>query len=103
MVALDPVSAKIYPTGSTAPSSYTPYAVGLRFLYEKAVEPTMTPGGDIQFDPAPGETQLSISVGYAPYDYNDSGHSEAKYALNQLPKLFPSLDLQVDFEFSSLR
>jgi len=101
-VALDPVSAKIYPSNSTPPGSYTPYAVGLRFLYDKAGTPTMTPGGVVPFDPAPGETQLSISIGYAPYDYNDSGHAEAKHSLNQLSKLFPNLDLKVDFELPLL-
>jgi hypothetical protein len=102
IAALDPVSARMYPTGSSASGSYTLYAVGLRFLYDKAGTPTMNPGGVIPFDPAPGETQLSISIGYAPYDYNDTGHAEAKYAFNELSKLFPNLDLQVDFEFAMM-
>jgi hypothetical protein len=100
IVALDPVSVRMYPTGSPASGPYTPCAVGLRFLYDKAGTPTMNPGGAIPFDPAPGEAQLNISIGYAPYDYNDTGHAEAKYAFNQLSKLFPNLDLQVDFEFA---
>jgi hypothetical protein len=102
IVALDPVSARMYSTGSTASGSYVPYAVGLRFLYNKAGTPNMNPGGAIPLDPGPGEIQLSMSIGYAPYDYNDMGHAEAKYAFNQLSKLFPNLDLQVDFEFAMM-
>jgi hypothetical protein len=102
IVALDPVSAKIYPTNAKRPSSYSHYAVGLRFLYKQAGTPNLSPGGNIPFDPAPGETQLTLSIAYAPYDYNDSGHSEAKFAFNQLSKLFPNLDLQVDFETADM-
>ena len=101
IVALDPVSAQIYPTNSPpATPSYTGYAVGLRFIYLDPGTPTLKSVGPIPFDPGDEETELTLSIGYAPYlyDYNDHGHTEAKYAFNEISKLFPNLDLQVDFD-----
>jgi hypothetical protein len=98
IVALNPVCAAIYPTGST-PSSYALYAVGLRFRYNKANTPNLSTFGDIPFDPGPDETELNMSIGYAPYVY-DNTEMEAMYSFNQLSKLFPNLDLQVDIDTS---
>lgn len=101
IVALQPVSAQIYPTNAPpSTSSYAGYAVGLRFIYLDPGTPTLSNAGPIPFDPGDDETELILSVGYAPYVYDSKslGHAEAKYAFNQLSKLFPNLDLQVDFD-----
>ena len=45
MVALAPVRAKVYATGSAPPASFSLYAVGLRFLYDHAGKPNLSSRG----------------------------------------------------------
>ena len=106
IVVLEPLSARIYPTGSPPPSTYELFAVGVQLRYDNANEPILydsmgvsplVPGGKIQFDPPPGEVQLHMLIGYAAFDSTDSGHKESKLSFNELSKLF-GLDLQLDFD-----
>jgi hypothetical protein len=107
IVLLDPVWAKINPRDSAAPSTNELYAVGVRLRYDHAGEPTLydskgvshlVPNGKIPFDPAPGETQLNMLIGYEAYDTTDPSHAESKESFHQISMLFPPLDLQVEFD-----
>jgi hypothetical protein len=101
MVALDPVGARIYPNGSKDGESCKYLAVGVRFLYDHAGVPTLTPpGGDagiIPFELAPGEIQLNMSIDYTPFDRNDPKDMKAKCVFTALATLFLNQDLQVEF------
>lgn len=98
IVGLVPVLADVYPTNQGPSGSCLAYAVGLRFLYDKANTPQLVPKSaspqQLYFDPALGEIELNISIGYSPTDYNN-GDGDAQSAFNQLSKLFPNLDLSV--------
>lgn len=98
IVALDPVKAKIYAVGSTPPTSPTPYAVGLRFLYDRAFLPTLTSHGGtsrpIPFDIVPGEIQLNMSIEHTAFDRKDDDHSKAQDVFVAVAKFFLNEDLQ---------
>jgi hypothetical protein len=100
VVLLNPVQVKIYPTGASTKADCLPYAVGLRFIYDNAGAPTLSPPVDNQglilFDGAPFETQLNMSIGYAPYHLDDLGDVKATKAFHALALLL-GLDLQVEF------
>jgi hypothetical protein len=110
IVALSPVRARIYKTNPSLPkctpsAQCTLCAVGLRLLYDQYDQngvPTLAmPGGKseiIPLDVAPFETQVNMSIGYAPMDlHDDSIDSKAREAFNKLSKLI-GLDLTVEIE-----
>ena len=101
ILVLDPVWARIYPTGSPPPSTNDLYAVGVRLFYDKAGVPTLRyPDKHLQTIPfyvAPCETQTNMQIGYAPYDTRDPEHADSKKAFHQVSLLW-GLDLQVEFE-----
>ena len=101
IVAVNPVRARIFPTapaGQSSKADCLPYAVGLRFIYDKADAATLTASvdghGPIPFGSAPFETQLNMTIGYAPYNLD---HAKAIPVFNALSKLV-GLDLQVEFQ-----
>lgn len=97
---LDPVPAKIYATGSTAPTSDTLYAVGLRIFYNQAGAPTLhNPDGSsrvIPLDPSPADLQTNMLIGYEPYDSCDPNHNYASQSFKALGELL-GLSLEIEF------
>jgi hypothetical protein len=109
MAVLEPVPTRIYTTGHTPPTNYTPYAVGLRLFYPQAGVPTLcdrngvptlVPSGVIPFDPAPDEIESHMTIDYTPANHNDP--AEPRRSFNLLSKLF-KLDLSVDFDPAAMR
>lgn len=82
IIGLDPVSCKIQDAAGTERESHL-RPVGFRLLYKKTGTPVLTSTQDPQcpwplpFDPAPGEREMQISIGYSPYNFDDYGHPEA--------------------------
>lgn len=105
IVLLQPEPAKIWSNGNK-PSKYTNYAAGLRLLYPDAGLPSLSPhagtsllrgapkDGAIQFDPAPAENQLDMSITYSPI--NAGAYDDAYNSFRALAKLL-KLDLQIEF------
>jgi hypothetical protein len=102
IAALAPVLAKIaYPSSGLKPEYCTPYAVGLRFLYDNAGVLLYTiPNGTskpIPFNPSPGETQLNMSIEHAALNRQDDDDAQAKDVFGRVSE-FCSQPASVDFD-----
>jgi hypothetical protein len=102
IVPLNPVPARIYgaSTNSRLPATCTPYAVGLRFLYDETGDPRLTPSegtvGIIPLDVAPYEPQVNMSIVYSPSDSTGSTQAAAIQVFDEISSLF-GLNVKVDF------
>jgi hypothetical protein len=102
IVALSGVAAYIYtPTAAQTPQPNctpnkpccTSYALGLRFLYNKAGAPTLTTNGGkaqtIPLDVAPFEDQVIMLISYDPVDQpDDTNDDNARATFNELAIFF---------------
>jgi hypothetical protein len=115
IVALSGVAAYIYtPTAPQIPQpKCTPnkpsisYALGLRFLYNKAGTPTLTTNGGnaqtIPLDVAPFEDQVIMSISYDPVNQPDDEHDDnARETFKELA-IFFGLSRAVEIGCEGLR
>jgi hypothetical protein len=93
IVLLRPMAARIW-SGTNEPQQATPYATGLRLLYDNADARKLmltNLGGTpkpINFDSARAEVQLDMSISLLPYNaYDPSGVTNSFTALAKLLKL----------------
>lgn len=96
IIALDPVYCKIYPAGSQPPTTFLPYAVGLRLLYDRtgylALGEVGADGKCVTYslptDSDPDDSEVNISILYAPVNTSDICHPDAKKSFCKLSMLY---------------